>query len=62
MTQMCKNLEFHAALAVLQGQMLRLNVDIDLFLYFTLRGKQRGFTLFYAAGNRLPELRIVAPL
>jgi hypothetical protein len=36
------------------------NVNGDLFLYFTRGGLRRGLSLFQAAGNRLPEIRIVA--
>ncbi|MNW69735.1 hypothetical protein D3C74_488140 [compost metagenome] len=59
---MAKNFKLHRALTVLQGQLLLSNINGDLFIYFTRGGLQRGFTLFQAAGNRLPEIGIVASL
>ncbi|MNE47510.1 hypothetical protein D3C80_1419200 [compost metagenome] len=59
---MDKEFKLHTALAIEQRQTLCCDIDANLFHDFALCGMRRRFGVFKAAGDRLPELRIVTPL
>ncbi|MNT93737.1 hypothetical protein D3C72_2352810 [compost metagenome] len=62
MSQMDKEFKLHTALAIEQRQFLCFDIDADFFLDLTPCGMRRRLILLQAAGHRLPEFGIIAPL